>query len=53
MWLTHRFIFGYYFSSALYGSHSYLMVYGATLAGSLLLAMIVQKLFTRLFHFSR
>lgn len=53
MWLTHRFIFGYYFSSALYGSHSYLMIYGATLAGSLLLAMIMQKLFTRLFHFSR
>ncbi len=49
MWLNHRFIFGYHFSWELYGTHSAIMVFGVTLAGSLLLAMAMQQLFNRIF----
>lgn len=49
MWLNHRFIFGYHFREVLYGSHSYAVVYGITLVGSLLLAMIMQRAFHGIF----
>lgn len=50
MWLNHRFIFGYHFSEVLYGSHSYVLVYGITVAGSLLLAMGMQRSFHEIYR---
>ena len=48
MWLNHRFIFGYHFSWALYGTQSISVVFIVTLVSSLLLAMAMQKLFNRM-----
>lgn len=49
MWLNHRFIFGYHFSRALYGTQSSLLVYGLTLLGSFLLAVALQWMFQKIF----
>lgn len=48
MWLNHRFIFGYHFSWSLYGTQSISVVFVVTLVSSLLLAMVMQKLFNRM-----
>lgn len=53
MWLSHRFIFGYHFSREIYGTHSYVIVYGSTVLGSLILAIALQWLINQipnLFH---
>lgn len=52
MWLSHRFIFGYHFSWTLYGTHSYLMIYGITILGSLILAISLQWIINQIFHLS-
>ncbi len=48
MWLCHRFIFGYHFSEALYGTHSYILIFCATLIGSFVLAVLIQWMFNKL-----
>lgn len=47
MWLTHRFIFGYYFSSTLYQLNPWL-IYGITIPLSLGLAILLNRIFRRL-----
>lgn len=46
MWLNHRFIFGYYFCWSLYAT----LIFSITLIGSLLLAMVMQRLFSLVLH---
>ncbi len=50
MWLNHRFIFGYYFCWSLYATHNATLIFSITLIGSLLLAMIMQRLFSLVLH---